>query len=514
MGAVGREAGLGSQRGSPSGRRPPSEKQSPGSCSPGGNNKRPSLTGKLFGTLGGESSDATWRDGLKPSRSLSAPACCEAAHSSRSLFEYLSEQIGWSGVSPTGTGLSGADLQRRREGIYNFFQVPMNLEPMLLLGYAVCFDSFAQQFTFLPLRLIGALWTVVRRRSPSAAQKRDLIRAVLLISVSALMLRINMSEAYHNVRNQSTMKLYVVFNVLEVFDKLFSSFGQDILESLYRMDKKRHRGVVFVDFVIALLYVTLHTIVLFYQSVALNVAVNSHNNVLLTLLISNNFTELKTAVFKRCETENLFQISCSDAVERFQLTIYLLLVAVQKGVQTSEWTPQRLQEFGEAMMFVVFVEIMIDWTKHAFVTKFNRIRPDVYSKFIMIISTDVVGHMQSCRHEPLTAVGSRMGFIPLPLLCIVVRVLGNDVFPLLDMRHSSGWLLCLLLWLTICALKVLVSVAILGWASVRVQWQQAADESSSGSATPETSKADGRSDARPLRLDGVDRYTLFGKQVM
>jgi len=224
--------------------------------------------------------------------------------------------------------------------------------------------------------------------------------------------------------------------------------------------------------------------------------------------------QLKTAVFKRCETENLFQISCSDAVERFQLTIYLLLVAVQKGVQTSEWTPQRLQEFGEAMMFVVFVEIMIDWTKHAFVTKFNRIRPDVYSKFIMIISTDVVGHMQSCRHEPLTAVGSRMGFIPLPLLCIVVRVLGNDVFPLLDMRHSSGWLLCLLLWLTICALKVLVSVAILGWASVRVQWQQAADESSSGSATPETSKADGRSDARPLRLDGVDRYTLFGKQVM
>ena len=34
-------------------------------------------------------------------------------------------------------------------------------------------------------------------------------------------------------------------------------------------------------------------------------------------------------VFKRCERENLFQVACADVVERFQMSLYLGLVAVQ-----------------------------------------------------------------------------------------------------------------------------------------------------------------------------------------
>jgi hypothetical protein len=51
--------------------------------------------------------------------------------------------------------------------------------------------------------------------------------------------------------------------------------------------------------------------VLFYQVITLNVAVNSYNNALLTLLISNQFVEIKGAVFKKFEKENLFQLTCS-----------------------------------------------------------------------------------------------------------------------------------------------------------------------------------------------------------
>ena len=50
---------------------------------------------------------------------------------------------------------------------------------------------------------------------------------------------------------------------------------------------------------------------LFFQVVTLNVAVNSHSNALLTLLISNQFVELKGSVFKKFEKENLFQIACN-----------------------------------------------------------------------------------------------------------------------------------------------------------------------------------------------------------
>ena len=41
-----------------------------------------------------------------------------------------------------------------------------------------------------------------------------------------MLLRIDMSQAYHSVRNQAMLKLYVIFNLLEIFDKLCASFGQ------------------------------------------------------------------------------------------------------------------------------------------------------------------------------------------------------------------------------------------------------------------------------------------------
>lgn len=54
-----------------------------------------------------------------------------------------------------------------------------------------------------------------------------------------------------------------------------------------------------------------HTLVLFYSLVSLNVAINSYDNALLTLLLSNQFVEIKGAVFKKFEKENLFQMSCA-----------------------------------------------------------------------------------------------------------------------------------------------------------------------------------------------------------
>ena len=54
-----------------------------------------------------------------------------------------------------------------------------------------------------------------------------------------------------------------------------------------------------------------HTLVLFYQLVTLNVAINSYSNALLTLLLSNQFVEIKGSVFKKFEKENLFQMTCA-----------------------------------------------------------------------------------------------------------------------------------------------------------------------------------------------------------
>lgn len=37
---------------------------------------------------------------------------------------------------------------------------------------------------------------------------------------------------YHLVKSQSVIKLYIFYNMLEVADRLFSAFGQDIIDAL------------------------------------------------------------------------------------------------------------------------------------------------------------------------------------------------------------------------------------------------------------------------------------------
>jgi hypothetical protein len=58
----------------------------------------------------------------------------------------------------------------------------------------------------------------------------------------------------------------------------------------------------------------IHALVLFHQAVTLNVAINSDSTSLLTLLVSNQFVELKGSVFKKFEKENLFQIACAGNI--------------------------------------------------------------------------------------------------------------------------------------------------------------------------------------------------------
>jgi len=56
------------------------------------------------------------------------------------------------------------------------------------------------------------------------------------------------------------------------------------------------------------------------QVVTLQVAMNSANNALLTLLVSNNFVELKGSIFKRFEAQNLFQVGVTTTT-RLSLSV-------------------------------------------------------------------------------------------------------------------------------------------------------------------------------------------------
>ncbi|KAJ6783052.1 hypothetical protein PWT90_01874 [Aphanocladium album] len=290
----------------------------------------------------------------------------------------------------------------------------------------------------------------------SSYHKADLLQGAVILCSSFALMKLDASRMYHFIRAQSAIKLYVIFNILEVGDRLLSAIGQDILECLFSSETLSRnasgRSKILLPlgmFLLALAYNCLHSIALYYQVIALNVAVNSYSNALLTLLLSNQFVEIKSTVFKRFEKDNLFQLVCADIVERFQLWIMLLIIAMRNIVEVGGfsvpgagygetdidgsgvplhhpsilphsftalpswlWSGEVLSPF----LIVVGSEMLVDTIKHAYVTKFNNIKPHFYSRTLDILCKDYYTH--AFTSPSLTR---RLGLAVIPLSCLFIR---------------------------------------------------------------------------------------------
>jgi hypothetical protein len=429
-----------------------------------------------------------------------------------SLWDYLKEEIMASDFDST--------QEMKWERVTNFIAIPFWMEKIMLFGFFVCLDSFLYTFTILPLRFLVAVTIAARnlllwlaggpRRYLSSSHKCDILKTLLIVMSCYILSRItDASQMYHSVRGQDVVKLYVIFNVLEIADRLCCSFGQDLLDSLFsrstlarRKDGQQPYLRPLGFFALSLLYVLAHTLVLLYQLVTLNVAINSYDNALLTLLLSNQFVEIKGSVFKKFEKENLFQLTCADIVERFQLTLMLCSIGMRNlievtGAMTSSTaataagsTPSGelpiasilptdgladvQQAVGSAktslpmsaiamlgplpasftvlpsfslletiftpVLIVLASEYLVDWLKHAFITKFNHIRPSVYGRFMDVLCRDLTlagpvrasGRRRHTFVDQSPVVSRRLGFASVPLACLLVRMTSQIMAMLRD----------------------------------------------------------------------------------
>ncbi|KAK3693048.1 eukaryotic membrane protein family-domain-containing protein [Podospora appendiculata] len=284
--------------------------------------------------------------------------------------------------------------------------------------------------------------------------KADLLQGALIIFSSIALMNLDASRMYHFIRAQSAIKLYAIYNLLEIGDRLLSALGQDIFECLFSAETLSRNSsgrskllLPFGMFLLALVYNILHSVTLFYQVIALNVAVNSYSNALLTLLMSNQFVEIKSSVFKRFEKENTFQLACADIVERFQLWIMLLIIGMRNVVEVGGFTvpgagsedsgPSSIPLHSASILpasftilpswlwsgevlspfFVVIgSEMVVDWVKHAYVNKFNNIKPNFYSRILDILCKDY--YTNAFVTPSLTR---RLGLPLLPLSCLFMR---------------------------------------------------------------------------------------------
>lgn len=55
-------------------------------------------------------------------------------------------------------------------------------------------------------------------------------------------------------------------------------------------------------------FLVFHTLLVLFEATTINCAFNSHNKVLLTVMMANNFVEIKGTVFKKYDKNNLFQV--------------------------------------------------------------------------------------------------------------------------------------------------------------------------------------------------------------
>uniref|UniRef100_A0A8C9MF50 Transmembrane anterior posterior transformation 1 n=1 Tax=Serinus canaria TaxID=9135 RepID=A0A8C9MF50_SERCA len=364
-----------------------------------------------------------------------------------------------------------AKYTERRERVYTCMRIPKELEKLMFFGIFLCLDAFLYVFTLLPLRVFLAMFRFITlpcyglrdRRLLQPAQVCDMLKGVILVICYFMMHYVDYSMMYHLIRGQSVIKLYIIYNMLEVADRLISSFGQDILDALYwtatepKERKRAHIGVI-PHFFMAVFYVFLHAILIMVQATTLNVAFNSHNKSLLTIMMSNNFVEIKGSVFKKFEKNNLFQMSNSDIKERFTNYVLLLIVCLRNMEQFS-WNPDHFWVLFPDVCMVVASEIAVDIVKHAFITKFNDITADVYSEYRASLAFDLVSSRQKNAYTDYSdSVSRRMGFIPLPLAVLLIRVVTSSI----KVQGVLAYVCVVLFYCGLISLKVLNSIVLLG----------------------------------------------------
>lgn len=219
------------------------------------------------------------------------------------------------------------------------------------------------------------------------------------------------------------IKLYVVIAMIEVFDRLLSSLGQDCLDSLYWNATRRPRSSrLLVAVAVVLVYTLIHSFLLFVHVATLNVAMNSDDQALLSLLIGGNFAEIKSTVFKKYNKATLFKITASDICERFKLALFLALVLSLNMSQGMDRT--MVMNYFNMCGIVWAAEWLADWVKHSFITKFNYISSGIYPEYGLLLAGDFngIGH-EGVNMDHSHAVVKRLGFAQMPLVCVMFRYL-------------------------------------------------------------------------------------------
>lgn len=209
------------------------------------------------------------------------------------------------------------------------------------------------------------------------------------------------------------------------------------------------------DQVLAVVTSIVHSVILLVQAITLSACIVSHYNALPALLVSNNFAEIKSYVFKGYSKDNVHSMVYSDSIERFHISAFILFVLAQNILEAEG--PWFISFISNILLVYVF-EMAIDVIKHSFISKFNNISPIAYSEFLEVLCKQTL-HMQTEDAK------KKLTFVPLAPACVVIRVLA-PVYAANLPYNSLSWRLCWILlfsaitYIMLTSLKVLIGMVL------------------------------------------------------
>ena len=315
----------------------------------------------------------------------------------------------------------------------DYLRLPFVIECVVNHGIFSCLSCLLYELTFMPVSAFRG----VRNRLTGVSQKMswieytDLLRtAILVVSVIVFNVSIDFSAVYHYIRAQSLLKLYFIFNMMEIIERLVRSWGNDLVDGLMRSAVVSNSSIFSVigHWIVVLVYTLIHTYIHFWRVMIISVAILAND--IMIVLVTNNFNELKGTVFKKNEPRSVYPVLSSDVVERLYLFIDVALMLFRMTT-----SPQRSKiPFGEVSFWIalmVGLEILTDWMKFLCLSKFNQIDNKTYWHYQRIHREDLLNsrNVEMNPIPPLVHKGfisashlpaRRMNFMPTPLAVLLL----------------------------------------------------------------------------------------------
>ncbi|MES1918069.1 Transmembrane anterior posterior transformation protein 1 [Bonamia ostreae] len=361
------------------------------------------------------------------------------------LFKFFFESVFVSGhVEPA----SPEEMSRVRKRVDDFFYTFVYLEKTILFGVVLCLDAI--------LEPLVSTFRVFALKLDSDDFWRDLFSIALVWQGFAVLTYVNVSKAYHLVRGQSTLKLYVLIGILQMFNTLLGSVGAYFQKDLFAAPTRRPSRDVARSLFIAALYVDVHATVQLTMLVTLNAAINSKTDAVLGVFFLNNMAEIKSFVFKNyARPARLGRVVLLDVVERFGVFFHLALILAHSLSHFSlgaEW----VRRFALLSLVYLALEVGVDYLKHAFISLTNGVDPVFYERVFTLLCSDYLSQKKGVRVFPSAVPAhERMQFPAIAMAALGWRMTFRAIVTVGGFAFLVQSIVCLLLlkgilamWLT------------------------------------------------------------------